>query len=184
MRTGTAVQAMLVGMPEPEDLHRVEADGQVLIMVGARVLASYRVDDGQMRNMAAVTLAGLGFTARRVAAVLGITEQYLSTLRARVARQGSAALTRRRGRPAALGAGQLRRARAWRAQGCSDTAIGRRLDVHPTTVARALTGTVRAGQDGTDGADGDGDGDGDGDEEVMVMVMVMMMMMMTTMIVQ
>jgi hypothetical protein len=41
MTIGVAVQAMLVGMPAPRDLHRVEVDGQVLICVGATVMFSY-----------------------------------------------------------------------------------------------------------------------------------------------
>ena len=134
---------MLVGMPTPEDLHRSEVDGQVLIAVGATVLFSYAADDAGLRNLAAVTLPEMGFTGRRVAAVLGITEVYVSMLRGRASREGSAALTRRRGRPSALGSGDVRRARSWRAAGLSDTAIGKRLGVHATTVARALVGLER-----------------------------------------
>ena len=72
MTTGVAVQAMLVGMPSPRDLHRVEVDGQVLITVGASVLFSYDAADAGLRNLAAVTLPEMGFTGRRVAHVLGI----------------------------------------------------------------------------------------------------------------
>jgi hypothetical protein len=80
---GAAVQAMLVGMPAPQDLHRSEVDGQVVIAVGARrispaepsrrararsidTLFSYAADDAGLRNLAAVTLPELGFTGRRV----------------------------------------------------------------------------------------------------------------------
>ena len=70
-------------MPAPQDLHRSEADGQVLIAVGATVLFSYACDDAGLRNLAAVTLPEMGFTGRRVAQVLGITEEYVSMLRAR-----------------------------------------------------------------------------------------------------
>ena len=34
------MQAMLVGMPAPRDLHRSEVDGQVFVAVGATVLFS------------------------------------------------------------------------------------------------------------------------------------------------
>ena len=141
---------MLGGMPTPQDLHRREVDGQVLIAVGATLLFSYDADDAGMRNIAAVTLPGMGFTGRRVAQVLGITEEYVSMLRGRARRDGSAALTRRRGRPSALGSTDVRRARSWRTGGLSDTAIGKRLGVHATTVARALAGLERpvpAGED-------------------------------------
>jgi len=141
----TAVQAMLVGMPTPQDLHRTEVDGQVFITVGATVLFTYASDDAGLRNLAAVTLPQMGFTGRRVAQVLGITEVYVSMLRARARLEGSAAVTRRRGRPSALAAAQVRQARSWRAAGHCDIEIGARLGVHATTVARALVGIERPG---------------------------------------
>ena len=95
-----------------------------------------------------MTLPELGFTGRRVAEVLGITEEYVSMLRARTRREGSAGLMRRRGRPSALRAGDLSRARSWRAAGQTDAAIGDRLGVHATTVARALAGVERPGSAG------------------------------------
>src|SRR5664279_2883029 len=143
MTLGVAVQAMLGGMPAPRDLHRVEVDGQVVITVGSAVLFSYDVADAGLRNLAAVTLPEMGFTGRRVAQVLGITEEYVSMLRARARAEGSAGLMRRRGRPAALGARDLGRARSWRGQGVTDAAIGKRLGVHGSTVARALVGVER-----------------------------------------
>jgi hypothetical protein len=91
MTIGVAVQAMLVGMPAPRDLQRVEVDGQVLIAVGASVLFSYDAADAGLRNLAAVTLPEMGFTGRRVARVLGITQEYVSMLRARARAEGSAA---------------------------------------------------------------------------------------------
>src|SRR5450756_1770391 len=147
MTVGVAVQAMLVGMPAPRDLHRVEVDGQVLITVGSAVLFSYDAADSGLGNLAAVTLPEMGFTGRRVARVLGITEVYVSMLRARARAEGSAGLMRRRGRPAALGARDLGRARSWRGEGVTDTAIGKRLGVHGSTVARALVGVERPGSD-------------------------------------
>src|SRR5664279_4477785 len=139
---------MLVGMPAPRDLHRSEVDGQVFVAVGATVLFSYAADDAGLRNLAAVTLPEMGFTGRRVAQVLGITEEYVSMLRARTRREGSAGLMRRRGRPSALRAGDLSRARSWRAAGQTDAAIWDRLGVHATTVARALAGVDRPGSAG------------------------------------
>lgn len=129
---------MLEGMPLAADLHRVEVDGEVLIAVGNQVLFRYEADDGGLRNLAAVTLPELGFTGRRVAEVLGITEEYVSMLRARVRRDGSAALLRRQGRPPALGERQVATARAMRAEGRPDTAIASRLGVSAATIVRAL----------------------------------------------
>ena len=87
---GVAVQAMLVGMPAPRHLHRVEVDGQVLITVGASVLFSYEAADSGLGNLAAVRLPEMGFTGRRVARVLGITQEYVSMLRARARASSSA----------------------------------------------------------------------------------------------
>ena len=143
MTIEVAVQAMLVGMPAPRDLQRIEVDGQVLICVGASVVFSYDAADAGLRNLAASPLPEMGFTGRRVALVLGITQEYVSMLRARARAEGSAGLTRRRGRPTALGARDLGRARSWRAGGVTDAAIGKRLGVHGSTVARALVGVDR-----------------------------------------
>ncbi len=137
-----AVQGMLGGMPEAADLRHTEVDGQVVISVGAQVVSSFPAGDAVMRNLAAVTLTELGFTGRRVGAVFGITEQYVSMLRGRTRRDGSAGLIRPQGRPSALGAGQRERARRWRAEGLPDTAIAARLQVHATTVGRALRGVA------------------------------------------
>ena len=147
MGIGLAAQAMLAGMPVASDLRRVEVDGRVMISVGARVVFDYESGDAGLRNLAAVTLPELGFAARRVAEVVGISEEYLSRLRARARRDGSAALTARRGRPPTLSASQLARARRARAGGETDRSIARRLGVHATTVARALAGGEGAGDD-------------------------------------
>jgi hypothetical protein len=134
----TAVAAILDGMPDPADLHVHEHDGQVWVLAGSAVLASYRAGDTAMRNMTVVVLTGLGFRGKDVAAALGLTAVYVSMLRSRAFSEGSAGLARRRGRPARLGAGARDRARAYRGEGMADAAIGRALGVHGTTVARWL----------------------------------------------
>ena len=133
-----AVQAIMEGMPEPGDLHMLVHDGHTVLMVGNRAVAAYDNDDTGMRNMAVVTLTRLGFAGRRVAAVVGLTPEYVSQLRGQAARAGSAGLLRRRGRPAKLSAGQVRRARAWKADGLRDAEIARRLSVSHKTAARVV----------------------------------------------
>src|SRR6266849_1220276 len=93
-----------------------------------------------MRNLAISALRWLGFTGRRVAAVMGLTENYVATLHAGAVRDGSAALVRRPapGRPGKLADQDWADAAAWRAQGLTDTEIGQRLGVAHTTVARRL----------------------------------------------
>jgi transposase len=134
-----AVAAILVGMPEPSDLRAHQADGRVLISAGSVVLFDYAAGDTMMRDIAITVLRGLGFTGRRVAAVLGLTENYVATRHNVAVRGGTAALAGgRRGRPRKLEEAGWERAVTWRRQGVSDAEIGRRLGVAHTTVARRL----------------------------------------------
>ena len=135
-----AVAAILEGMPEPRDLRMHEHDGRCVITAGRVVLFEYAAGDVVMRNIALAALRQLGFKGRVVAAVLGLTENYVATLRNAALRDGSAALVMqdRRGTPGKVTAQQWEQARAWRAQGASDAEIGRRLQVAHTTIGRAL----------------------------------------------
>jgi transposase len=140
------MQAIMVGMPESADLRTVVHDGRTAVMAGSRVLAVYDNDDLAMRNIVLVMLTELGFRGVRVAEVFGLTPEHLSTLRGNVRRHGSASLVQRRGRPAKLSAEQVRRARAWKADGVSDAEIARRLGVSHKTGARAAAGSDSAVQ--------------------------------------
>ena len=135
-----AVAAMLEGMPEPADLRLHRVSGRCVITVGATVLFDYDAADTLMRNMAISALRRLGFPGRRVAAVLGLTENYVATLHNLALREGSAALIRHAapGRPSKLGEADWAEAVAWRGQGLSDAEIGRRLGVANTTIGRRL----------------------------------------------
>lgn len=135
-----AATAMLEGMPEARQLRLHRAGGRCVIMVGGQALFDFDAADVAMRNMAIVTLRRLGFTGRRVAEVLGLTENYVATLHSAAKREGSAALIghERPGRPRKLAEADWEQALAWREQGSSDAAIGRRLGVAHTTVARRL----------------------------------------------
>ena len=116
-----------------------------MITVGGTVLFDYDAADTVMRNMAISALRRLGFTGRRVAAVLDLTDNYVATLHSAALREGSAALIRhaRPGLPSRLGEPDWASAAAWRGQGLSDAEIGRRLGVAHTTVGRRL-GSRRA----------------------------------------
>ena len=135
-----AVAAILEGMPEPRDLRMHEHDGRCVITAGTVVLFSYDAGDIVMRNIALAALRQLGFKGRAVAAVLGLTENYVSTLHNAALRDGSAALIRhdRLDRPDTVTQQQWELARTWRAQGASDAEIGRRLGVAHTTISRRL----------------------------------------------
>ena len=127
-------------MPEPRDLRMHEHDGRCVITAGRVVLFEYAAGDVVMRNIALAALRQLGFRGRVVAAVLGLTENYVATLHNAALRDGSAALVMqdRRGTPGKVTGEQWARARAWRAEGASDAEIGRRLQVAHTTIGRAL----------------------------------------------
>ena len=135
-----AVSAILEGMPEPRDLRMREHDGRCVITAGPVVLFEYAAGDIVMRNIALAALRQLGFRGRVVAAVLGLTENYVATLHNAAKRDGTAALIGqdRRGGPGKVTAAQWARARAWRDQGVSDAEIGRRLGVAHTTIGRGL----------------------------------------------
>src|SRR6266852_8473755 len=87
-----AVAAILGGMPEPRDLRMHQPGGRCVISAGSVVLFEYDAGDTAMRNIALATLRQLGFKGRAVAAVLGLTENYVSTLHNAAMREGSAAL--------------------------------------------------------------------------------------------
>ena len=134
-----AVAAILEGMPEPSDLRLHQADGRIVISAGPAVLFDYAAGDTMMRDIAITVLRGLGFTGRRVAAVLGLTENYVATRHNIAARGGTAALAGgRRGRPRKLPGADWADAAGWRGRGLSDSEIGRRLGVAQSTVSRRL----------------------------------------------
>ena len=140
-----AVAQVLEGMPDPAHLRKIDSDGQSVIMVGDRALFCFATNDTGMRNIAVVTLTELKFQGIDVAAVMGLTPVYVSMLRGRARKDGSAGLVRDRGRPTKLTGRQIAQARAWRAENVSDVAIGRRLGVADTTVSRALRDHPAAG---------------------------------------
>jgi hypothetical protein len=87
-----AVAAILGDMPDPSDLRLHKVNGRCVITAGPVVLFDYDGADVVMRNLAISALRRLGFTGRRVAALLGLTENYVATLPAGAARDRSAAL--------------------------------------------------------------------------------------------
>ena len=133
-----AAAAILEGMPAPRDLHRAEHDGMTFICAGSALLACYPSGDAGMRNVAVAVLRQLGFGGRAVAAVMGLTENYVATLHNRALREGLPGLVRERGRPGKLAARDWEQAARWRAEGASDSEIARRLRVAQSTVFRRL----------------------------------------------
>src|SRR6266849_3046191 len=133
-----AASAILEGMPDPRDLRRVSAEGQTLIFAGSRLLFRYPNDDAGARNVAVAVLRQLGYGGQAVAAVMGLTVNYVATLHNRALREGTGGVVRPRGRPGKLEPGAWQRAREWRAAGVRDAEIARRLEVNQSTVLRRL----------------------------------------------
>ena len=133
-----AAAAILEGMPDRRDLRRDEHDGMTFICAGSALLACYPSGDAGMRNVAVAVLRQLGFGGRTVAAVMGLTENYVATLHNRALREGTSGLVRAQGRPRKLAARDWEQAARWRAEGASDSEIARRLRVAQSTVFRRL----------------------------------------------
>src|SRR5487761_1604729 len=92
-----AAAAILEGMPDPRDLHRVTTGGTTWIFAGPLALFSYAEADAGMRNVAVVTLRQLGYGGQAVAGLMGLSENYVATLRNRALRQGTAGVVRQPG---------------------------------------------------------------------------------------
>src|ERR1035441_1437654 len=133
-----AAAAILDGMPDACDLHRLDSGGQTSFFAGSRQLFCFPEGDAGMRNIAVVTLRQLGFSGEDVAAAVGLTPNYVATLRQRFLKEGTAGLVRQPGRPRETGEESWEHARGWRADGVRDAEIARRLGVNQSTVLRRL----------------------------------------------
>src|ERR1035441_1739904 len=134
----SAAAAILDGMPDARDLHRLDSGGQTAVSAGSVQLFRYPEADTAARNVAVAALRQLGFGGADVAAVMGLTPNYVSTLYQRSLREGEAGLIRPLGRPRQTGEASWEQARAWRADGVRDAEIARRLGVNQGTVLRRL----------------------------------------------
>lgn len=131
-------QAELEGMPEPAELRLHTSDGLVLVSVGRALVYRYEVGDTGMRNLAIVALTDAGRRVDEVAAVFGLTATYVSILRGRARRAGSAGLVARRGRPPKLTDRQVAQARRWSAAGWTQQEIADRLGVAQSGISGLL----------------------------------------------
>ena len=96
-----AAAAILDGMPDPRDLHRLDSGGETAIFAGRVELFRFAEEDTAMRHVAAAALRQLGFAGQDVAAVLGLTPE----LRGHVAPAGGAGGDGRAGPGAGAAAG-------------------------------------------------------------------------------
>ena len=131
-------QVAFEGMPESGVLRLHASDGLVLVTAGRAVVYRYEVGDTGMRNLAVVALTDAGRRVDEVAAVFGLSATYVSILRGRARRQGSAGLVARRGRPPKLSDRQVRAAREWSAAGWTQQGIADRLGVAQSVISELL----------------------------------------------
>ena len=125
-------------MPQRWALERFEADGEVRVFRGPKMLAVFDKDDLGMRNVVAVSLTDAGVACKDVAQCFGLSAAYISMLRGRRNARGSEGLVRPRGRRRSLTPSKLRQAEALCDKGMSDRAIAKRFGVHHGTIGRQL----------------------------------------------
>jgi hypothetical protein len=133
-----AAAAILDGMPDARDLHRLDSGGQTAIFAGSLQLFCFPEDDTGMRNIAIAVLRQLGFPGTAVAALVKVTPNYVATLYQRSLKEGTAGLVRQPGRPQETPGASWEQALTWRAAGVRDAEIARRLGVNQSTVLRRL----------------------------------------------
>ncbi|WP_448073581.1 putative transposase [Georgenia yuyongxinii] len=165
LEIGTS-QVELDAMPEPGVLARVVCDEVCVVTWGRLVVYRYAAGDIGMRNLAIVALTDAGLRIDEVAKVFALTATYVSMLRGRATREGSAGLARRRGRPAKLDARQRGQVRRWAGQGRSQEWIAGQFGVARSMIGRVLAelGPVPV-QCSLDVADADVDTDTDTDTD-------------------
>ncbi len=132
-------QDVLEGMPESAALGLLVSGGEALVTFGRVLVYRYDADDIGMRNLAIVALTDAKRPVNEVAAVFGLTATYVSMLRTRARREGSAGLVRRQGRPPKLSDRQVARARELAAQGASQQAIADRFGVARSVISELLS---------------------------------------------
>jgi len=138
--TSAAAAAILDGMPHPRDLRRYDHGGMMHVAAGPVTLACYPVGDIAMRNVAVAVARQLGFPGQAVAEVMGLSENYVATLRQRALREGAAGLVRPSGPRPKLTQAEWARAREMRQAGAGEAEIAARLGVAQSTVSRHLGG--------------------------------------------
>jgi len=135
-------------MPEVQRLRRVTVAGETFVSFGNRVVFRYAAADTAMRNLAVVALTEGGVRGLDAAEVFGLTAPYISRLRGRARREGSAGLVARRGRPSKLSAKQQTTARRLAAEGTTQAEIAKRFGVAPSAISNLLGKTDPASEEG------------------------------------
>ena len=91
-----------------------------------------------MRNLAVVAVTDAGIAVQEAATAFGLTPQYVSMLRGRARRDGSAGLVKPMGRRPKLTSRQVEQARRWAGEGWTQEQIALRLDIHRSQISLLL----------------------------------------------
>src|ERR1019366_6219587 len=128
-----AAAAILDGMPDARDLHRLDSGGQIMIFAGPVLLFRYSETEKASRNLAVTSLRQLRFSGKAVAEATGLTPNYVATMYQAFLRDGTAALIRQPGRPRETGEESWDQAREWRGGGGGGGAAAAVLAAAPVT---------------------------------------------------
>ena len=128
----------LPGMPERLHLRRRTIDGVCLIDYGTQVLFRFEEKDTGMRNVAVVAVTDAGAMVKDAAAVFGLTPEYVSELRGRARKEGSAGLVKPMGQPPKLSAREVTKVREGLGRGQTQTALAKAFKVSRPVIAAVL----------------------------------------------
>ncbi len=134
---------LLPGMPAPFKLSKAMVSGEMVVSWGRRAVFVFDPADLGMRNLAIVALTSAGASGIEVAALFELRPEYVSRLRGKAIKGGSAALIPPMGRPRILGEAGIARAYAMADANRPGTEIAAAIGVSTATVSRLLTRRVR-----------------------------------------
>ena len=130
-------------MPAPFKLSKAMVNGEMVVSWGRRAVFVFDPADLGMRNLAIVALTSAGVSGIEVAALFELRPEYISRLRGKAIKGGSAALISPMGRPRVLGEAGIARAYAMADANRSGTEIATAIGVSTATVSRLLARRVR-----------------------------------------
>ncbi|WP_201732521.1 putative transposase [Acidithrix sp. C25] len=134
---------LLPGMPAPFKLTKTMVNGEMVVSWGPRAVFVYDPADLGMRNLAIVALTSAGASGLEVAALFELRPEYISRLRGRASKGGSAALVPPMGRPRLLSDEAIAQAYAMADANRPGTEIAAAISVSTATVSRLLARRVR-----------------------------------------
>ncbi len=131
-------------MPAPFKLCRTMIDGEMVVSWGRRAVFVFDPADLGMRNLAIVALTSAGASGIEVAALFELRPEYVSRLRGKAIKGGSAALIPPMGRPRLIDEAGITRAYAMADANRPGTEIAAAIGVSAATVSRLLARRVHA----------------------------------------